>query len=44
MFGKDTQPWKDFVDANRNMTLIVADTLPQQIELMNQGYVNGLVG
>ena len=44
MFGEDTQPWKDFVDANRNMTLIVADTLPQQIELMNQGYVNGLVG
>ena len=36
--------WPSFVDDNRNMKLIVGDTLPSQIELMNRGYVNGLVG
>lgn len=40
----DKDKWKDFVDANRHMTLVVGDTLPQQLDLVNQGYVNGLVG
>jgi ABC-type sugar transport system substrate-binding protein len=44
MFNSDPQNWKNFVDSNRNLTLVVADTLSVQLDLMNQGYVNGLVG
>lgn len=36
--------WINFVDANRDMKLVSGDTLPSQIDLMNKGYVNGLVG
>jgi len=36
--------WKKFVDLNRDLTLVVGDTLTVQLDLMNQGYVNGLVG
>ena len=44
MFDKDG--WKEFVNANRekNLTLIVGDTLEVQMQSMNEGYVDGLVG
>jgi hypothetical protein len=42
----DEEGWKDFVNVNRekNLTLIVGDTLDVQMQLMNEGYVDGLVG
>ena len=42
----DKEGWKDFVNVNRekNLTLIVGDTLDVQMQLMNEGYVDGLVG
>jgi ABC-type sugar transport system substrate-binding protein len=36
--------WAGFVNANRNIMLVVGDTLQSQMDLMNRGYVNGLVG
>lgn len=36
--------WRDFVNANPNVTTVVADTLPHQMDLLNRGYVTGLVG
>lgn len=38
------EPWIDFVNTNTNITLIVGDALDVQMELMNMGYVDGLVG
>jgi 7 transmembrane sweet-taste receptor of 3 GCPR/Periplasmic binding protein domain len=36
--------WKEFVDAYRNLTLDVADTDPNQLDLLSKAYVDGLVG
>jgi hypothetical protein len=38
--------WIQFVVSNKekNLTLVVGDTLESQLRLMNMGYVNGLVG
>jgi ABC-type sugar transport system substrate-binding protein len=44
MYGPDLSVWQNIVDANRNITYVVADTLPIQIEHLSTGYVNGLVG
>jgi ABC-type sugar transport system substrate-binding protein len=41
---EDKESWIDFVDDNTNITLIVGDSLEVQMELMNMGYVDGLVG
>ena len=38
------EPWIDFVNTNTNIKLVVGDTLDVQMELMNMGYVDGLVG
>lgn len=38
------EPWIDFVNTNTNITLVVGDALDVQMELMNMGYVDGLVG
>ena len=42
----DKEGWKEFVNTNteKNLTLIVGDTLEVQLQLMNEGYVDGLVG
>ncbi len=48
MFAPDG--WKNFVDQYKAdldsgaFALVVADTLPQQLELLKEGYANGLVG
>jgi ribose transport system substrate-binding protein len=48
MFAPDG--WKNFVDpikgkvASKDFMLVVADTLPQQLELLKEGYAQGLVG
>ena len=44
MQADDPTGWKAFVNQYRNMTTIVADSADIQILLMNQGYVDGLVG
>lgn len=38
--------WKDFVDKNRhlNITLVSGDAMPNQLEFLSRGYVQGLVG
>ena len=36
--------FKQFVDANRNITTIHTDATPRQMQLMGEGYVDGLVG
>lgn len=36
--------WMDFVDAHRRVCTIVGDSLQSQIDLMNMGYANALVG
>lgn len=38
--------WKDFVDQNRNLniTLVSGDAMPNQLEFLSRGYVQGLVG
>jgi ABC-type sugar transport system substrate-binding protein len=38
--------WKDFVDENRdrNITLVSGDAMPNQLEFLSRGYVQGLVG
>lgn len=42
----DETLWKRFRDDtySKNITTVVADTSPVQVELMNRDYVNGLVG
>mgnify|MGYP000247267062 FL=1 len=48
MFAPDG--WKNFVDQYKaevdsgELALVVADTLPQQLELLSEGYAHGLVG
>jgi ABC-type sugar transport system substrate-binding protein len=44
MFDPDPSRWKEFVKANRHVTTVVADSVDIQLELMNQGFVDGLVG
>ena len=44
MFKEDTSDWKNFVDSNRDVLTIVADTLPIQLDLMQVSYVDALVG
>ena len=44
MFDSNTTRYRHFVDAHRHLTLVVADTLPVQVELLTNGYVDGLVG
>jgi ABC-type sugar transport system substrate-binding protein len=39
--GKD---WTTFVDNNRDLTVVVADAMPHQVQLMERGYADGLVG
>lgn len=36
--------WQDFVDENRDVITVVGDALDLQIDLMNTGYANALVG
>mmetsp|Transcript_3117 Transcript_3117/g.4743 ORF Transcript_3117/g.4743 Transcript_3117/m.4743 type:complete len:602 (-) Transcript_3117:212-2017(-) len=36
--------WQEFVEANRNLTLVVGDAMPHQIALFEKGYAHGLVG
>jgi ribose transport system substrate-binding protein len=48
MFAPDG--WKNFVDQfkadvdSKALALVVADTLPQQLQLLSEGYAHGLVG
>jgi ribose transport system substrate-binding protein len=48
MFAPDG--WRNFVDPfkadvdSKALALVVADTLPQQLELLGEGYAHGLVG
>ena len=48
MFAPDG--WKNFVDGfkadvdSKALALVVADTLPQQLQLLSEGYAHGLVG
>ena len=44
MFMDNTTSWKNFVDSNRNILTIIADTLPVQMALMQTSYVDALVG
>lgn len=41
---RNASTWMDFIDRYPNITTICADTLPHQMDLMNRGYVTGLVG
>lgn len=43
-FPANATNWRDFVDPSRNLTLVIADTLPIQIDLLSKNYVDGLVG
>jgi gamma-aminobutyric acid type B receptor len=36
--------WMDLIDQHPSIITICADTLPHQMDLMNRGYVTGLVG
>jgi hypothetical protein len=36
--------WATFVDNNRDLAVVVADAMPHQVELMERGYADGLVG
>ena len=36
--------WKNYVDRHRNVTLVVSDTNPDQLDLLARTYVDGLVG
>jgi hypothetical protein len=40
----DTTRWTTFRDANLNITMVASETLPVALDLMNKGYVDGLVG
>lgn len=42
MFGEDG--WRAFVDGHPTIVTVCADTLDEQIQLMHEGAVNGLVG
>lgn len=43
MFAPDG--WRNFVDNSpESLTLVVADTLPSQLEMLGEGYANALVG
>ena len=44
MFNPNTTDWKAFVDTNRNVLTVIADTLPIQLELMQTSHVDALVG
>ena len=44
MFKENTTDWKNFVDSNRDVLTVIADTLPIQLELMQINYVDALVG
>lgn len=45
MFDPNTTRWKNIVHSvGSNITYVVADTLPVQIDLLSSGHVNGLVG
>jgi ribose transport system substrate-binding protein len=44
MWVEPATRWKEFVDANRHLLLFVADALPVQVELINEGYGDALVG
>ena len=39
-----TEHWESFVQQYPNLFIICADTMPFQLDLLNRGYVNGLVG
>jgi gamma-aminobutyric acid type B receptor len=36
--------WRQFVDNNRDLNFVVADAMPNQVQLIGQGYADGLVG
>ena len=40
----DAELWKEFVTANRHITTVISDSSDKQVELLSQGFVNGLVG
>ena len=44
MLDPDPTRWKNFVDQNRHLKTVVADSFDIQIELIKEGYVDGLVG
>ena len=44
MFPENTTKWKNFVDRNRDVLTVIADTLPIQLDLMQTSYVDALVG
>jgi len=44
MFNRTTDNWMNFIDSNPNVSTVMADTLPVQLELMQKGYADGLVG
>lgn len=44
MFPPDTTNWTNFVDSNRDVLTVIADTLDVQIDLMQTSYVDALVG
>ena len=44
MFNRTTDNWMHFIDSNPNVSTVMADTLPVQLELMQKGYADGLVG
>ena len=44
MFDPDPTKWKEFVKKYPRVTTIVADSVDIQLELMNNGFVDGLVG
>ena len=39
-----TEHWESFVQQYPDLFIICADTMPFQLDLLNRGYVNGLVG
>lgn len=42
---RNTSSWTEFIrQHNPNLTTVVADTLPHQMDLLNYGFVTGLVG
>jgi ribose transport system substrate-binding protein len=43
MFGGDGG-WETFVEANRELTYVSADALPIQVDLLERGFADGLVG
>ena len=40
----EAQMWTSFVADHRDMTFVVADAMPHQVRLMEQGFADGLVG